>query len=117
MGWTSSMYASSTSPTETLSAVKKRSNEQSLSQAMDHLIDACGMREKMDELNISTAWDKVVGPMVARHTMGIRLKRGKLRVRVDSAPLRHELTYMREALREVLNKRAGRQVVEEIVLE
>jgi hypothetical protein len=38
-------------------------------------------------------------------------------VRVDSAPLRHELSYMREALKEVLNHRAGRTVVEEIILE
>lgn len=97
--------------------MKKKSNEQSLSQAMDQLIDAFGMREKMDELNISTAWDQVVGAMVARHTMSLKLRRGKLVVRVDSAPLRQELSFMREALKEILNKRAGRTVVEEIILD
>lgn len=97
--------------------MKKRSNEQSLGEAMDHLIDAFGMREKMDELTIATQWDEVVGAMVARHTQRVRLRRGKLTVQVDSAPLRHELTYMREALKEVLNQRAGRTVVEEVVLE
>lgn len=75
------------------------------------------MREKMDELNISTAWDEIVGAMVARHTMSLRLRRGKLVVRVDSAPLRQELSFMREALKEILNKRAGRIVVEEIILD
>ncbi len=99
------------------SAVKKRSNEQSLSQAMDQLIDAFGMREKMDELDISTAWDQIVGAMVARHTMSLRLRQGKLVVRVDSAPLRQELSFMREALKEILNRRAGRNVVEEIILD
>jgi predicted nucleic acid-binding Zn ribbon protein len=84
---------------------------------MGHLIDAFGMREKMDELDIASAWDNVVGGMVARHTVSVRLRRGRLTVRVDSAPLRHELSYMREALKEILNKRAGRVVVEEIVLE
>lgn len=97
--------------------MKKRSNEQSLSQAMDQLIDAFGMREKMDELDISTAWDQIVGAMVARHTMSLRLRRGKLVVRVDSAPLRQELSFMREALKEILNRRAGRVVVEEIILD
>jgi predicted nucleic acid-binding Zn ribbon protein len=97
--------------------VKKRSNEQSLTEALDRLVDAFGMRERMDELDITTAWDKLVGPMVARHTVTVRLKEGRLRVRVDSAPLRHELSYMREALKEVLNHRAGRTVVEEIILE
>ena len=97
--------------------MKKRSNEQSLTEALDRLVDAFGMRERMDELDITTAWDKLVGPMVARHTVTVRLREGRLRVRVDSAPLRHELSYMREALKEVLNHRAGRTVVEAIILE
>ncbi|MCB0763926.1 MAG: DUF721 domain-containing protein [Flavobacteriales bacterium] len=95
----------------------KKSNERSLSQALEDIIDAYGMREKMDELDIATAWDDVVGGMVARHTVSVRLRQGKLRVKVDSAPLRQELTYMRESLKEILNRRAGRNVVEEISLE
>jgi len=96
--------------------VRKR-NEQSLGDAIGHLIDASGMREKMDELDIASAWDDVVGGMIARHTVTIRLRRGRLAVKVDSAPLRHELTYMRDALKEILNRRAGRTVIREIVLE
>ena len=84
---------------------------------MGLLIDSYGLREKMDELDITTGWDEAVGPMIARHTMTVRLRKGRLNVRVDSAPLRHELTFMREALIEILNKRAGRRVVQEIVLE
>ena len=84
---------------------------------MDQFIDAFGMREKMDELDITTGWDEAVGPMIARHTVSVRLRKGRLNVRVDSAPLRHELTFMRETLVEVLNRRAGRKVVDEIVLE
>jgi hypothetical protein len=55
--------------------------------------------------------------MVARHTVAVRLVRGRLVVKVDSAPLRQELMYMREALKEVLNHRAGRPVVQEIILD
>jgi len=95
----------------------KKSNQQSLKDALSHLIDSYGLREKMDELDITTGWDVTVGAMVARHTVSVRLRRGRLVVKVDSAPLRQELTYMRDALKEVLNRRAGRRVVEEIVLE
>jgi len=95
----------------------KKSNEQSLKSAMGLLIESYGLREKMDELDITTGWDEAVGPMIARHTMTVRLRKGRLNVSVDSAPLRHELTFMREALIEILNKRAGRRVVQEIVLE
>lgn len=84
---------------------------------MDLLIDSYGMREKMDELDITTGWDEAVGPMIARHTKSVRLRKGRLNVKVDSAPLRHELTFMRETLIEILNRRAGKKVVVEIVLE
>ncbi len=94
----------------------KRRNEQSLGEALSNLIDAGGMREKMDQLDIASWWDEVVGGMIARHTLGITLRQGKLSVRVDSAPLRQELTFMRETLKEVLNRRVGREVVKEIVL-
>ena len=79
---------------------------------MDLLIDSYGLREKIDELNITTGWDEAVGPMIARHTKSVRLRKGRLNVKVDSAPLRHELTFMRETLIEILNRRAGRKVVE-----
>ncbi|MEZ4756454.1 MAG: DUF721 domain-containing protein [Flavobacteriales bacterium] len=97
--------------------MKKRTNERTLGDALGDLVDSFGMRERMDELDITTAWDHVVGPLVARHTVSVKLREGRLRVRVDSAPLRHELLYMRDTLREILNKRAGRPVVNEIVLE
>lgn len=94
----------------------KRRNEQSLAEAIKHLIDGAGIREKMDELDIASWWDEVAGGMVARHTAGITLRRGKLFIRVDSAPLRQELTYMRETITQRLNERAGRAVVQEVVL-
>ena len=94
----------------------KRRNELSLGEAITHLIDAGGMREKMDELDITSWWDEVVGGMIARHTQRIALRRGKLTVFVDSAPLRQELSYMKETLQQALNRRVGREVVKEIVL-
>lgn len=94
----------------------KRRNEQSLGEAIAYLIDTGGMREKMDELDIASWWDEETGAMIARHTLGITLRRGKLTVRVDSAPLRQELAYMKETILQNLNKRACREVVKEIVL-
>jgi len=95
----------------------KRRNEQSLAEAIAYLIDGAGMREKMDELDIASWWDEVTGPMIARHTTAITLKRGRLLVRVDSAPLRQELTFMRVTIAERLNQRMGRAVVAEVVLQ
>ncbi len=94
----------------------KRRNDQTLGEALRHMIDSLGMREKLDEQEVLSGWDRVAGPMVARHTRSLSLRKGRLTVTVDSAPLRHELTYMRDDLRNALNERLGRAVVSEVVL-
>lgn len=95
----------------------RRSNETTLKEAMDRMVDAFGLREKLDEQAVASIWDDVVGGMVARHTVAVKLRKGKLFVKVDSAPLRQELTFMRETLATTINQRLGRQVVEKVQLD
>ncbi|MBL7962528.1 MAG: DUF721 domain-containing protein [Flavobacteriales bacterium] len=95
----------------------KRSNEQSLGEVIGGLVDAYGLREKLDQLEVASLWDELAGPMIARHTTSIKLLRGVLRIRVDNAPLRHELTFQREGLVRLVNERMGRAVVKEVMIE
>lgn len=95
----------------------KRRNETTLKEAMDRLVDAYGLREKLDEQAVATLWDDLAGGMVARHTVAVKLRKGKLSIKVDSAPLRQELTFMREGLIKTINQRLGREVVQQIHLD
>lgn len=95
----------------------RRSNEMTLKEAVDRLVDAYGLREKLDQQAVASLWDDLVGGMVARHTVTVKLRKGTLFVKVDSAPLRQELTFMREALAEKVNQRLGRTVVEKVQLD
>ncbi|MBK9289114.1 MAG: DUF721 domain-containing protein [Flavobacteriales bacterium] len=95
----------------------KRSNQRSLGEAMNALVDAFGLREKLDEQALISAWDNVAGPMIARHTTRLQYRAGVLRVKVDSAPLRHELGFLKEGLMKLLNEKLGREVVRTIALD
>ncbi len=95
----------------------KRKNDQTLGEAMDRLVDAYGLREKLDEQAVASLWDELAGGMVARRTVAVKLRRGKLYIKVDSAPLRQELTYMRDGLIKTINEKMGRVVVEKIQLD
>ena len=95
----------------------RRSNEMTLKEAVDRVVDAYGLREKLDQQAVASLWDDLVGGMVARHTVAVKLRKGTLFVKVDSAPLRQELTFMREALAEKVNQRLGRTVVEKVQLD
>ncbi len=78
------------------------------------MIEAYGLREKLDELDIASWWDEVAGGPIARHTVSVTLRRGHLHVRVDNAPLRQELGYMKDRLAELLNERCGRAAVRSV---
>lgn len=95
----------------------KRKNDQTVKEAMDRLVDAYGLREKLDEQAVASLWDELAGGMVAKHTVAVKLRRGKLHIKVDSAPLRQELTFMREQMASTINGKLGRKVVEEVHLD
>lgn len=95
----------------------RRSNETSLKEAMEQLVDAYGLREKLDEQAVASLWDELAGGLVARHTVAMKLRKGTLHIKVDSAPLRQELLYMREGLLKTINERLGRPVVEQVKLD
>lgn len=92
------------------------SNERSLKEALDQMVDGLGLRERLDEQELRTAWQELAGPVIANHTLDLKLRKGKLHVQVDSAPLREELGYMRTTLVELINRHFGRSLVEVIVL-
>ena len=94
----------------------KRRNEQSLAEAIGGLIEGAGMRERLDEAAFTAAWSEVVGAMIARHTTGLRFRKGMLTLHVDSAPLRQEMVYMRGEIQARLNERAGHEAVREVVV-
>ncbi len=93
---------------------RRNSNERSLKEALEALVEDYGLRGKLDEQAIRAVWNEVAGEMIARHTRSMDLRRGKLTVKVDSAPLRQELHFMRTTLVELLNRRFEREVVKEI---
>ena len=95
----------------------RRSNETSLKEAMEQLVDAYGLREKLDEQAVASLWDELAGGLEARHTVAVKLRKGTLHIKVDSAPLRQELLYMREGLLKTINERLGRPVVEQVKLD
>jgi predicted nucleic acid-binding Zn ribbon protein len=69
----------------------------------------------LNELKIVHSWEKVVGEMIARHTIDLYIRNGKLFVKVDSPALKNELTYSSSMIIENLNNEAGSKVIEEII--
>jgi len=93
----------------------KKDNEISLGAAIKEVLKRLRMEEKLEEVNLMSSWEKVVGPMISRHTDHLFVRNRVLYVNLDSAPLRSELVMARAKIVKALNKEAGKKVIDDIV--
>ncbi len=93
----------------------KKSNEQTLKEAIHELLDAYRLKDGLQESRLVHSWDKVAGKYVAGNTESLYIRKRTLYVRLKSPALRNELSYARSALVETLNKSVGGEVIDEIV--
>jgi len=92
-----------------------KKSEISLGEAIKEVLKKLRMHEKLEEISLIDSWEKVVGPMINRHTDNLVVRNKILYVNLDSAPLRSELMLARSKIVKALNKEAGKKVIEDIV--
>jgi hypothetical protein len=94
----------------------RKSNESSLKQAIDDFLDTYRLREKMNEVKIIEAWSRVMNEAICKRTAKIRFREGILHLDVTSAPLREELNYQRDKIRETMNAELGGDYIKDVIV-
>lgn len=92
------------------------SNEISLKEALQKLIDTYKLRGKLNENKLVNSWEKIMGKMIANHTREIYLDGGTLHIRLDSSTLRNELFYAKDKIKEKINQEMESEVVKKVLL-
>lgn len=92
----------------------RKSNEITLKDAIESLLNTYKLNGKLNETRLISAWDKVVGNQIARHTDDLYIKGEMLFVKLDSAALKNELSMAKTKLITSLNRVAGVNVITEI---
>lgn len=92
------------------------SDEKPLKRAIDQLLRAYGYQQQLDELKLIELYNEQVGQMFVNHTKSVHVKDKVLYVQLDSASLKQELSYVKEALVEQLNKKIGKCLIEKIIV-
>ena len=91
------------------------SNEISLKEAIKKFLNANPyIRDKVNERNIEKIWEKVMGKMIVRHTQKITIKNKVITIEINSASLRHELSFAKEKIKTLINTESGEEIIEEV---
>lgn len=94
----------------------RRSKTISLAEAIDDFIREMNLGEKLAETGLINSWEELVGRAISSRTTKLYIKDHVLYVHLNSSVVRNELLMLREALREKLNRKAGKELIKEIVL-
>jgi len=94
----------------------RKSNEQSISEVIEQMLDKYKISGKMDEVHLVEIWEELMGKTIAKHTEKITIKNGKLILKLDSAVLKEELSYSKQKLMDMLNEALGKVSILEVVI-
>ena len=93
----------------------KNSNEQTIREVIQELLDAYKLSDGLQESRIIRSWDSIAGQYVAKNTESLYIRNKTLFVKLNSPALKNELSFARSKLIETLNKGVGKEVIKEIV--
>jgi len=93
----------------------KKGNEHSLKEAIDLLLETCRIKGKFQETAIVAHWEEIMGKTIASRTTELYIRDQKLFLKLSSSVLRNELQMARQKIIDLLNARAGSEVIREVV--
>ena len=94
----------------------RRNKTQTIKEVMDDLIREYKLGPRLKEASVINIWESMAGRAISSRTSKVYIRDGIMHVHLKSSVVRNELMMLRESLREQLNRRAGEEVVKEIVI-
>lgn len=96
---------------------KDKDNQLShVSDAIRRMLDQFRLTAKFDEATVAVNWEKLMGKPIARHTVKLYIRDKVLFVHLDSPGLKHDLSFSKPRMLEILEAEYGKGVIREIVL-
>lgn len=90
-----------------------------LKDELDSFMKHIGLDEKLQDLKILEIWEECVGPVIAKYSVPVELRKSKLFVSVENPVWRFELSSKREdiinKLNVILDKKNKKGIIKDIV--
>ena len=98
-----------------LNPAARRSDIIPIKEGLQALVRAYRLQGKLNEVTVVGSWERVMGKAVALKTQEVYVNKGRLFVRLNSAPLKHELVMAKTRVAELINAEVGEAVISEVI--
>jgi hypothetical protein len=91
--------------------------EFSLGDAINKFLEKSKIKGGIQALQIEDVWEEIMGKTVARYTDKLQIIGDKLIISTTVAPLKKELAYQKEKIRQRVNEALGQRVINEVIIQ
>ena len=91
--------------------------EFSISEAIQEFLKQSRIKGGIQALQIEDVWEQIMGKTIARYTDKLQIIGDKLIITTTVAPLKHELIYQRDKIKQRVNEALGQRVVNEVIVQ
>lgn len=93
----------------------RKKDSLSIGEALERWMDQLRVRGKYKETYIIQHWEEIMGLPIAKRTTNLYIRNRKLYVHLSSGPLKQELNTSKAKVIELLNRKAGDKVIEDVI--
>lgn len=92
-------------------------SEISLQKALQQFLQRSQLREGIRSMQIEEVWASLMGQTIARYTDKIQIVQHTLFITTTVAPLKNELVYQKNTIRDRVNEALGENLIREVVIQ
>lgn len=92
-------------------------DDEKIGDVLKSMVSQMKHKGRLHQTQIRTAWEKLMGASIMSYTTSISLRKTTVYIRVSSAPLRNELTYSKDKIKNLLNGELGQELIEKVIIQ
>ena len=88
-----------------------------MSDAIQQFLNGSRLKGSIQALQIEAIWEQLMGKTIARYTEKVHIINHTLFITTQVAPLRQELLYQKEKIKQRVNEALGHNEIKEVVIQ
>ena len=88
----------------------------SLGDAVKKFLETSRIKQQIQSLSFEDHWEKIMGKTIANYTDKIEIRNKTLFIYTSVAPLKNELVFQKELIKERVNEVMGADTIAEVVI-
>lgn len=87
-----------------------------MAEAMKQFLKQSRLKGYVQALQIEDVWEKLMGKTISKYTDKIQIHGSTLYITTSVAPLKQELLYQKDKIRQRVNEALGENTIKEVVI-